>query len=205
MEINNKNSNDIMDAIRQTLTKAENRVLFPDGHSVKVEICGEKVELKPLPIGWAKKLSEKLQATLRIQMVAMTPPDQIKQLDPALVESVSKDDIKKWRTSAESMMVDCLMDCVAVVAEAYELEGVDRETIENTLSVGEVKAIIMAQVEMNEEDDFLLQPLSAIVGVLSKTKEATQKLVNSASTKNIEATIVGLQESADAGESATGN
>ena len=97
------------------------------------------------------------------------------------------------------------MDCVAVVAEAYELEGVDRETIENTLSVGEVKAIIMAQVEMNEEDDFLLQPLSAIVGVLSKTKEATQKLVNSASTKNIEATIVGLQESADVGESATGN
>lgn len=152
-----------IEKIQELITRAEERVLFPDSHGVKARICGKERELKPLPIKYAKRLSSKLQAIFKLS------------------NSQKKEDQQKWAEEADTMIADGLTGCLVDMAEFYKLE-ISKEAIEAEMSLSEVKAIVAMQAEINDEDDFLLSSLQAILGIISAASLAAKNVRNTADT-----------------------
>lgn len=168
--------------VLSALAKAEERILFPEGKVLKASLCGETVELRPLPIKWAKQLSARLS-------------DVIKQFGEE-----DKKKLKAFQEKADIEIVDALLDCMVIMAQFYELEDVERESIEKVMSVTEVKALVLAQAQINEDDDFLLMPLQAIIGVLSQATSKAQEVRETGDSSLLEPNLSSTQQLPKSGE-----
>jgi len=169
-----------LERIEESVQKAEDRVLFPEAHTVSAEICGQRVELRPLPIKYAKILASKLQKIIRMAQ-----------------EKGNKD----WQERADEIIADALCDCLAEMARFYKLVDVDTDAIQSSMSLAEVKAIVLAQAKINEDDDFLLMPLQAIIDVISNATQAAREVRDqSVNTDKYKETLAILRESAKSGE-----
>jgi len=174
---------DSTDTVNEVMSRAVDRVLFHDGGTVTAEFCGESVELKPLPIKWAKKLSRTLQSVVS----KFNEKNKLKAAD--------------FQKNADIEIADSLRDCVVVLGEFYQLETITPDEVESTMSLSEIKAIVMQQAKINEDDDFLLMPLQAIIGVLSAATTSARDVRDQASTTNYTQTLSGMQDSLNDGDS----
>lgn len=134
-----------MSELLEMLTKEEKetKVLFPETHNEDVQLLGQKIELRPLPISPAKKIAVKM-VPLSIDMDKMrTDPD-----------SGSSDlDIKT---------IDTLLDCVMILVNYYKLPF-SRERLEEDATTEEILTLLAAQVALNKENNFLLQSLRVVL------------------------------------------
>ena len=170
-----------LEKIQETIDKAQDRVLFPDGTTIKAKICAEEVQLRPLPLKYAKILSKRLQVVVK----------------------GFQSRTQEFQENADMEIADALRDCLLTMVEFYDLEGIDVETVEEQMTLPEIKALVSAQAQINEDDDFLLMPLQSIIGILSTAKEAAKRVMQQTTTMEYEETLSGLQDLAKSSESAS--
>jgi hypothetical protein len=154
-----------VESIKNLLERAENRVLFPEANAVKARICGEDVELQTLPIAFSETVGKVFQEVVDLASVD---------------EKGSAEDRKRWEKENATIVANAFCDTLVEIAKAYDLEDIDRETIKTSMAMKDVKALVVAQVEMNAEDDFLLQPLRFIMAILSGGKEVQKQVQDAA-------------------------
>jgi hypothetical protein len=171
----------ILEQASKIIQKAENRVLFPDSHGVKAKFCGEEITLRPLPIKYAKVIQTHMQNILG--MPGGTPEEQ-----------------EVWKKKANEIIIDAFTECLIAMGEFYKKPGITRETIEETMSTTEIKAVIIAQSQINEDSDFLLQPLHIIIALISKSEEAVERVREVMNTDTLEKTLATMQVSVKDGD-----
>jgi len=185
-DIDKDNNEDaILAKIDATLTRAEDRVLHPQAHGVRAIICGKPIDLRPLPIYYAKKVGNRIQGLVNL----INGSDEEKE---------------KWKTEANNLVADAFVDCLLSVCEFYEL-GVDSDKVQKMMTIPEVKAIITAQAQLNEESDFLLQPLHIITMLISGAEEGIKNAKKKIDTRDLEETLVSSLPTVKPGESDTIN
>lgn len=176
-----KEESDIISKIEATLTKAEERVLYPQANGVKAKICGKDVELRPLPIFYAKKIGNRIQYLVNLI-------------------NGSEEEKNKWKTEANNLVADAFVDCLLAVCEFYEL-GVDSDKVQKMMTIPEVKAIVTAQAQLNEESDFLLQPLHIITMLISGAEAGIKNAKRTIDTSELEESLVSSRPTVKPGES----
>jgi len=145
---------------REEVEKNEQQVIH-QLNEAKVLVMGNTRTIKPLPIKPAKKLSSLLNNILR-------EFNKLGQMDPKERDSTALG-------GQDELLADSLVDCLVVLSDHYKW-GVERDAILEEMTLKEVKSVIDVQAALNEEDDFLLQPLRIISQVLSRTKAAVTDL-----------------------------
>lgn len=150
-----------VESIKAILERAENRVLFPEANTIKAKICGEDVEMRTLPIAWSEKVGAIFQTVVDLSNVTAEDDPEAR---------------KKWEKENATIVSNAFCDTLTEIAKAYDVEDIDRDTIKEAMPMKDVKALVVAQVEMNAEDDFLLQPLRFIMAILSGGKEVAKQI-----------------------------
>lgn len=158
--------------IEEVMDRAQDRVLFPEAHAVKIQICKEEVDLRPLPLKYARLLSKRLQKVVR----------------------GFQDRSDEFKENADMEIADALRDCLLILVEFYNIEGIDSDTIEEQMTIPEIKTVVSLQARINEDDDFLLMPLQSIIGVISSATAAARRVRDQAETTELEETLSGLQD-----------
>jgi hypothetical protein len=155
MNTDTKDVNKLIEGADQIMKDAQERVLHPEIYSQTAVICGKSVELKPLPIYYAKKWSKRYRDILNL-----TRPD------------ASPEEKKKWSEEADDVICDAMCESLVMLKDVYEIPNISLERIQTDMTMNDVKAVIAAQAKMNEEDDFLLLPLRRILSILSSVSQA---------------------------------
>lgn len=121
------------------------KVLFPDTHTVDVEVLGVKRKLRPLPLKLSKQLFEILRpVSAKIQGNANT------------LENVDM----------SAKIIDVLKEVASLLAPYYAWDDVPAAIKDDGLSLAELQAISVLQTKINGANDFLLAPLRIIVRVM---------------------------------------
>jgi len=130
---------------KKKLEETIDKVLIPELHTKKAVLAGNEVELHPLPVANAKKISkditevrELITSTINVENPENIPPDF---------------DLK---------IMDALISAVRNIADFYKL-GLSLEEISSKCSTSELLNFIEVQLEVNGENDFLLLPLRVII------------------------------------------
>lgn len=153
--------NGLLTRADEIVKAAEEHVLIPELHTKTVVICKKTVDLRPLPISYAKKWSRKFRDVIKLS------------------GSTNEADVQRWREEADDMICDALCECVAMLKDFYEIPGkVTIEEVQEMMTINEVKGVVAAQAKLNEDDDFLLMPLRHILFLLSASSPAENLPVN---------------------------
>lgn len=171
----------LTERIEAILQKAEDRVLFPDSSSVKAKICGRDITLRPLPIYYAKKVGNRIQNLVNLI-------------------NGNEEDREKWRKGANDLVADAFVECLVDICSFYE-EDITGDMIQKSMTTAEVKAVIIAQAQLNEESDFLLQPLHIIIMLISGAEEGIKNVRKRIDTASYEETLASSLPSVKTGES----
>ena len=131
-----------LDRMRSTLTEGEksdlSKVLFPDMHNKEIFLLGKVREFRPLVVKWSKKLRGIMQP-------------YAKQLDSA-VKSIEITDI-------DLELLEGIQKSARLIAQVYGWEDIEKAIDEEDLTTSEVQSIVVTQLNLQGENDFLLIPL----------------------------------------------
>lgn len=124
---------------RQQLSKA----LFPDTYTDEVEVCGKQRKIRPLTIKPARVISSLLESFQTLVNEAQ----------------VSKSPI-------EIDVLKNILSVCSVLAGYYKWEDVKAKIEEEDVSLSELQLLIVQQVRLQDSNDFLLNGLRTLVGVM---------------------------------------
>jgi len=141
---------------KEELLEKEERIVF-NTDSVRVRVCGEERELTALPVKVAKQLSTVLNTVIKGFNAMQQTPEEDREMTPL--------------GGQEEKMADAFTDCLALMAQHYRW-SCNRDDIENTMPLKDIRKAVDAQVNLNEDNDFLLVPSRIISRVLSQAMEA---------------------------------
>lgn len=137
----------------EELKEAEATVIHQSNFR-KVLICGSIRELRPLPIKPSRKLSSVLNRVVRgFNKIASLKPEERDATALA---------------GQEDEVANSLVEAMLVLADYYKWP-LELKDIEEQMSTKDIRSVLLAQAELNEEDDFLLVPLRVVLQVLSQT------------------------------------
>lgn len=131
------------------------KALFPDTHTDKVEILGIERVLKPVPLKYSREINARLQAF----------NDNLKAAQGGAEVNVSED-----------QLANDLVGCATILAKRYGFEDIVTGLAEEELTVDEVQAFVVTQVNLQQKNDFLLTPLRFLVGLLQRREIAMVQL-----------------------------
>jgi hypothetical protein len=123
------------------------RVLFPQTDTTEVTLLGKTRELHPLPIKAAQRLKK-----------ALTPMNKELQ---AGIELTEKD--PKAEYDAQDAILRSLEKTAEILAEFYGWTDIQEALSKDGISITELQALAVTQVEVNGSNDFLLDGLRTVV------------------------------------------
>ena len=143
----------LTDAERAKLSK----VLFPETHTNKITVLGKDRELRPLSIKYSRKLNSLLDPlTKRVEKAQKEEQDIV----------IDEDILKALMSTAE-----CLCE---FYGESWN--DIYKAVKEEEIPQVDLEAIAYTQQDLNGVNDFLLQPLRAIIHMLKFREIATAKM-----------------------------
>lgn len=125
------------------------KALFPATHTSQVVVLGKPRELRPLTIKWSKKLR-----------ACMQPWSE--QLDRA-VNSPEKIDI-------DLDLLEAIKQSAKIICEHYQWADITAAIDEEDISNTEIQTLVVAQVKLQGENDFLVVPLRVAVMVMQSAE-----------------------------------
>ena len=162
--------------ISEVLQRAEEKVLSPESHSLRVTIGDHTVELQPLPIKWAKQLAAIINPVF-VEFSKMGPTN----FDYAIMVKIQ----------------DGFTKALCVLGQRYGIP-LNVEYIEEHLSSSDVRDVLDKQLELTKDNDFLLAALRNLLTAALRNVEVTKQLASIPTTLAMDASS-GL--SASPGES----
>lgn len=124
--------------------------LFPDTHTVDLEIDGRTRKLRPVPIKTSKELFLALKPFSEQYSAALKARDTVTPID---------------MTTVDSLRSACVILC-SYYAQKEPNEGWDelKKQIEaDEISIGELQQFAVLQERLNGSNDFLLSPLRTLL------------------------------------------
>ena len=121
------------------------KILFPDEHVTSAMALGERRELKPMPVKWARKVRSCMQPYAKKLEEATKNPGTI-DVDLDLLEGICQ--------------------AVKTMAEFYGWEDILEALKEDSLTTSELQALVTAQVTLQGANDFLFIPLRVAVMIM---------------------------------------
>jgi hypothetical protein len=133
------------------------RVLFPDNDTKDVALLGKLRELRPLPV----KVAQKIKALLAPSVTDLQADQEATEKDAT------------HESKAEEIILRSLERTATVLAEYYGWEDVKAALSGDGLSLTDLQALAVVQVQVNGSNDFLLASLRTVV----KWMQITEKLM----------------------------
>jgi len=133
------------------------KALFPDTHTEKVMVLGKERTLKPLPLKFSREINARL-----------------KPFNDKLKQAQQGGDAE----TTEQELADDLVAVAEILAKRYDFEDVVAGLKEEELTVDEIQAFVVTQVNLQQKNDFLLTPLRFLVGLLQRREIAMVQLQN---------------------------
>ncbi len=155
------------DEEKEKIAAAEEKVLFPETHTIDANFMEHKLKLRPLPISYARKINRLLS-------------DLQDMLSTAAKSSDDKE-VQKTLKHADIQAADGLMDSVIIILSFYKIDAT-RVMLEEKVSTQELVALAHLQTTINGSNDFLLQPLRTIIAIASASGEIMAQVRSSLST-----------------------
>lgn len=148
------------------ITEAEvTRVLVPETHTRAIKIGPHTLELRPLPMKWAKLIAARIAPLMKplrdYANLAQKTEDPFP--DHVLLE-----------TSA-----DAFANALEQMLTKYSL-NLDRAWIEEHLSTDEIRAILEAQLAICRDNDFLLIASRQVLLMVRAYRESTTPMLDAA-------------------------
>lgn len=125
------------------------------------------ITLAPLSIFYSKKVATSLQGLTDLFQQA-AKEDQKKRKDKAI----------ELLDNIDSKVVQGLMNACKIILECYKIAVTDSE-LEEHASLGEVVSFVQMQYDINGGNDFLLQPLQIILGIITTSQQEVTRSLNS--------------------------
>lgn len=153
--------------VKEKVEDAEQKVLYPGTHTTQYTILGKKILLRPLPIGWAKRVCA-----------------QLVSLQDTLAKAAKTDDeteSAKVLEGSDIKAIDALMQASLILFKFYHVD-ISLQQLEDDAAVEDLIGFCKRQLALNGENDFLLQPLRTIIVIASASGQAMKQLQNSLST-----------------------
>ena len=143
------------------IRKAEEKVLFPELDDKTVQLAGTKVSLRPLPIFFSKQINQRL-AKLQEQF-------------SAAMKRAKEDRPSQLGDTFDVDVAEGLIDATMVLLSFYKA-AITRDDLDKGSTTDELIRFCEAQVKLNGDNDFLLQPLRTIIAVAALSHQAMSKL-----------------------------
>ena len=131
------------------------KALFPDTHTDKVTVLDKERVLKPLPLKHSREINARLKPF----------NDKLKSAQKG--GNVDVD---------EQELANDLVAVAEILAKRYGFEDVSTALAEEELTVNEIQAFVVTQVNLQQKNDFLLTPLRFLVGLLQRREIAMATL-----------------------------
>lgn len=151
---------DDLKAAEERIEKLAERVLVPESlaPNAHFDLFGHTVKARPLPAKYAK-------------MLGLTARDLWKQVSEILslrdASPAERVEVASKYPDVDQEAATALVRCVEIICEFYKVPGANIQSIEERYTVGQMMRIVSFQTELNEGDDFLLQPLRLTLGVMA--------------------------------------
>ncbi len=146
-------------------------VLIPESNETDATFLGVEFKMKPLSIKWTRRISKLVQPIMiQVQKTAQRAAD----IEEGKAKITDLDEINPL----DEKSIDGLLDAVYIMLEAYEKSNdISREILEERATVTSVYEFAVVQVAINGENDFLLQPLRMLLGIVSTAAGAVNQAV----------------------------
>jgi len=158
---------------------AEDKVLHPKLHIKKVTFMGREITLEPLPITPQKILRQIVKGASK----------SLSKMSLISEEFVGKENSPEFRTKMQEIMesdddldlkiAEAVLDSVWELCKYYKIQVVKykeqdvnidtKEKLNDICSLVEAEKLVRAQLDLQDQNDFLLKPLVFIMMVLSIT------------------------------------
>lgn len=131
------------------------KALFPDTHTDKVKVLDKERVLRPLPLKYSREINARL-----------------KPFHEKITGAFKGQDVDV----EEQELADDLVSVALILAARYNFEDVVAALQEEELTVDEIQAFVVTQVNLQQKNDFLLTPLRFLVGLLQRREIAMTQL-----------------------------
>lgn len=131
------------------------KVLFPDTHTTDVELLGVTRKVRPLPVKWARQLHaivHPFQDAVGAEVQA-----QVAGAEPS-------------KTVTEVEILKTLFDSAEVLASYYKWEDVAAALREEEITLAEVQALVVRQMQVQADNDFLLTGLRMLIVIMQQAE-----------------------------------
>lgn len=146
-----------------TVDLAVEKVLYPELHTKEIKVGERVVQLRPLPLFYAKKLYN-VTKKLADLMGRVAKANESGNIDVAEFPD------------ADMVIAETVVDAVDVLCAYYEF-GWTKEEVEAKLTLEQAQVFVEAQLEVNKGSDFLLKPLSITMLVLRSGTKLNEDLL----------------------------
>ena len=136
----------------EKIAEAADQVMIPELKSVRAELAGRSVQVRALPVYYAKQVFNILKP------VQTEVADWVSEFkDPKKEVPLVPPD-----TGMDVRMAEAMLKVCVVLAEFYKL-GLSENDLNKEVGLDELTIFIKAQLEVSRDSDFLLRPLQIII------------------------------------------
>jgi len=174
---------------------AEEKVLHPKLHSKEITFLGKQVVLEPLPISVSKQIRAKVRGASKSLSKLSVEMEEFKGKEntPEFLAKVK--DMMNQEEDNDLKMAEAVLDATWILCGYYGIKAVvfhKKEVPLDSIAIldtvcrySDAEYLVNSQLELQEKNDFLLNPLAFIMMVLSlnlgmqlPSKEELQKMAD---------------------------
>lgn len=152
------------DLTDEQISDLSDEVMHPELGGREVKFLNQTFTMVPLPISFSKRISKLIRPVM--QKVASVA--KLAEKDPeAAVEDNPLDD----------QAVGAMVQAVGIMLQFYRLDHlVPLQKVEDEVTVTSLYDFLMAQMELNGKNDFLLQPLRMLLSIVRASSMAETQI-----------------------------
>lgn len=151
-----------VNALHQSLSEEEkeglSKVLFPATHTKQVEMLGKVRDLEPLTVKWSKQVRSAMQPYAKALEQAINNPNTVEDQDMQLLDGITH--------------------CARILCNKYGWEDIAKAISEDDLTTSELQTLVVTQLNLQGENDFLVTPLRVACMVMRTAEIQTIRLKN---------------------------